>query len=308
MKTMLVRSLLGSILLLSALAQPMFAVVVIFGHGTYPCHGLGICHIGWPDPGPRCPTVEMIVVPKSDTDLVLVFPNPPKSLQPDTNFVVDYDTPVQNPELYGYSSLTILKGNYAFDWNTNQVAVKFQGTRLGAVLFNDLGPDGIVYQSRAGQRVSGLQTQGSLSYLVANGFQASSTGSVSQIDVAIGYVSGVDSFQVSLYTDGGGIPGVLLANWSNLRSTMTFGGCCGLVAVTGISGINLTAGQNYFLVVGPTDVSSTTWGMWNLNNRGTTGTKLYSNDGGVSWRSEGTNVMGAIEIMGNANVSSPTQP
>ena len=77
--------------------------------------------------------------------------------------------------------------------------------------------------------------------------------------LGISYVDGVNSFYAALFTDNGCPPGDELRRWDNLSSNQTLGGCCGLFTISGISGIELTAGETYFLVLGPTDVNDTSF-------------------------------------------------
>jgi len=130
------------------------------------------------------------------------------------------------------------------------------------------------------------------------------SGSISQIDIGIGYVTGVNSFYAALYTDNGGMPGTEMGRWDNLTSNQSFGGCCGLVSITGITGINLTAGENYFLVLGPENLNDTSWLAWNFSNSAT-GLDLYSTDGGTTWNSNGTQPQGAFDIIGGAGGTTP---
>lgn len=170
--------------------------------------------------------------------------------------------------------------------------------------FNDLGPSGDVYQTGGGWTVSGVGTVGT-SYTAANQFTAMASGSISQIDIGISYVAGVNSFYAALFTDNGGLPGSELGRWDNLSSSQPVGGCCGLVTITGISGINLTAGDTYFLVLGPMDVSDTSFLIWNLNNQDVQGLDLYSTDGGTTWGSNGTQTIGAFDIIGGGGGTTP---
>jgi hypothetical protein len=168
------------------------------------------------------------------------------------------------------------------------------------MFFSDLGPSGSVYQCCAGWTVSGSNREGGgASSTAANQFLVASSGSVSQIDAAVGYVSGVNSFYVAIYSDDGGVPGAQLAAWNNLSSSTTFGTCCGLVTITGISGLNLTAGINYWMVIGPMNLGSATWEQWNLNTTGAMGIDLVSNDGGKTWNNNGRQVLGAFDILGD---------
>jgi hypothetical protein len=178
--------------------------------------------------------------------------------------------------------------------------------------FSDLGTGSNVYNPSEGWTVSGTGTIGT-SFTAANEFMAGATGSVSQIDVAVGYAGGENSFFVALYTASGSQPGTLLDQWNNLSSSTTFGQCCGLVSITGISGLSLTAGQDYFLVVGPTNLTATTFEAWNWNSQGVNGLDLYATSGcsngtgnGCNWNSNGTgNPLGAFDVLGSTGATVP---
>src|SRR5580704_13226806 len=144
--------------------------------------------------------------------------------------------------------------------------------------FSDLGTGTNVYNCCEGWAISGTGTLGT-TFTSANSFMAGATGSVSEIDVAVSYIAGTNSFFAALYTDSGNEPGTLLDQWNNLSSSQPVGGCCGLVSITGITGLNLTAGQSYFLVLGPTNLNSTTFETLDWNNQGATGLDLYATSG-----------------------------
>jgi PEP-CTERM motif len=174
-------------------------------------------------------------------------------------------------------------------------------------LYSNLGTGSDIYNCCAGWTVSGTGTLGT-SFTAANEFTAMATGSISQIDIAVGYVTGDNSFYAALYTVGGdGNPGTQLGRWDDLSATQPFGGCCGLVSITGISGISLTAGESYFLVLGPEDINSTTWEAWNYSNSAT-GTDLYSTDGGQTWVNQGTQAQGAFDILGSSGGGTTPEP
>jgi PEP-CTERM motif len=171
-------------------------------------------------------------------------------------------------------------------------------------LYSNLGTGNDVYQCCTGWTVSGTGTIGT-SFTQANEFTAMASGSISQIDIGIGYVTGVNSFYAALYTVGNnGDPGTQLGYWGNLTSSQNFGGCCGLVSITGITGVSLTSGQNYFLVLGPMNTSDTSWLAWNYSNSAT-GLDLYSTDGGSTWNSNGTQPQGAFDIIGSSGGTTP---
>lgn len=171
-------------------------------------------------------------------------------------------------------------------------------------LYSNLGTGSDVYNCCTGWTVAGTGTLGT-SYTQANEFTAMASGSISQIDIGVGYVTGTNSFYAALYTVGGdGNPGTQIDRWDNLTAGQSFGGCCGLVSITGITGVNLTAGESYFLVLGPENLSDTTWVAWNDSNSAT-GLDLYSNDGGSTWNSNGTSPQGAFDILGSSGGTTP---
>ncbi len=171
--------------------------------------------------------------------------------------------------------------------------------------FTDLGPQGDVYNSSTGWTVSGSGLIGE-SFTAANLFTSLASGSVSQIDLAVGYAGGTNTFYASIWTDNGGLPGTQLYRVDDLSSSQTFGGCCGLVTITGINGLDLTAGQQYFVVLGPENLSDTTFEAFNWNNQGVNGLDLYSTNGGTNWNSNGTgNPLGAFDILGGSQSTVP---
>jgi hypothetical protein len=178
--------------------------------------------------------------------------------------------------------------------------------------FSDLGPMGNTYQCCTGWTVGGTQTLGEF-FVAANEFTAMATGSVSQIDIGVGYVTGDNSFIASLWTVGNnGLPGTEIQEWDNLSSSQAFGGCCGLVSITGISGVSLTAGTSYFLLIGPSDLNGTTWEAWNFNNQNVNGLDLFATSGcssgngtGCSWTSNGQQTLGAFDVIGSTGQTVP---
>ena len=174
---------------------------------------------------------------------------------------------------------------------------------MAGTLYSNLGTGSDVYNCCTGWTISGTGSIGT-SFTAANLFAASASGSVGEIDVGVGYVEGANSFYVALYTDNNNLPGSLLGMWGGLSSSTNFGSCCGLVDITGITGVNVTAGTNYFLVIGPTSTSSTTWEAWNFSNSAT-GLDLYSTNGGQSWESNGTQSIGAFQLLSGSGGTTP---
>jgi len=186
---------------------------------------------------------------------------------------------------------------------------------MAGTLYSDLGPPGNVYNCCTGWTISGTGYVGT-SFTAANLFTVGGAGSfnVTQIDLGVGYVVPPDTFYASIWTDNAGLPGTQVpgAFWNNLTTTEAFGNCCGLVTVSSISGVQLTGGQSYFMILGPVSTSDSSWNAWNWNNQGVNGLDLYATSGcstcgaGCSWNSNGTgNPLGAFDVLGT---SGPTTP
>ena len=168
------------------------------------------------------------------------------------------------------------------------------------ILYNTLGP-GNSYQCCIGWTASGpSSTPG---WIVAgNQFTVLENASVSEIDLALGYAAGsVNGATVSLWTDGSGLPGVMLES-GGVSNLPAFGTYCTVATVTGLGGPVLTAGNSYFLVVA---ASGDTWDVWNLNSQGFNGTDVYSSDGGSTWGQEDNVVMGGAVIIGTKQSVTP---
>lgn len=170
-------------------------------------------------------------------------------------------------------------------------------------LYSNLGPQGNLYNDGEGWTISG--TQGGGDQAIASAFTAMASGSVTEIDLGVAYVTGTNSFMAALYTDNNGALGTQLGLWTNLSSSQNFGGCCGLVSITDISGITLTAGQQYFLAVSPTNPNGTNWEAWYYNNQNAMDDQLVSHDGGATWTSNGPQIDGAFQVLGSSGGSTP---
>ena len=165
------------------------------------------------------------------------------------------------------------------------------------VLFSDLGTGNNLYDQHEEYDVSGSGfALGALA--VASQFTPSGVGSfsVSEIDLAVEGLGlgSVYAFSTSIWTDVEGNPGTQLsgAYWDG--SAPIFPG--GLVSITGITGVTLTGGQAYFLVVGPSN-ADTLVGL-PFNSLGVAGDVQYSTNGDLTWTDGGTSSIGAFDILG----------
>ncbi|HEX4182495.1 MAG TPA: PEPxxWA-CTERM sorting domain-containing protein [Caulobacteraceae bacterium] len=134
-------------------------------------------------------------------------------------------------------------------------------------LFNDFGP---------GQSYYNYGTLVEPTYPTIDSFVSWNSGNLTQIDIAIqtfDTVGGAKSVTVSLWTDMGDLPGSELGSWdlSNLPidSAQTSGD---ITTIAGISGISLTAGNQYWLKV----ASSVGDAAWSINSQEVFGQTIFS--------------------------------
>jgi PEP-CTERM motif len=107
-------------------------------------------------------------------------------------------------------------------------------------------------------------------------FTSLTTGTVSEISVDLGFVTGDNMAFVGIYTNAGGAPGALIGNMVGLPPANPAGSGCPAceVSVSGSGGM-LAAGTSYFLVL---EADSTSWYAWDMNGNGILG-QLDQNSG-----------------------------
>jgi len=173
-------------------------------------------------------------------------------------------------------------------------------SRAGSIIYSNLNSDPAnVYNCCTGYTVSG-PTSGVGSIISAMAFTPGANYDLSQIDLAMSYVSGTNSFTLELVNDNSGQPGsTVLESWT-INSMPGLGTCCGLDTVTS-TGVLLQGGVQYWLeAVPPSDL----FGAWNWNNTGATGTFAQSLDNGATWN-RFNNTNGAFDVLGNVPTATP---
>jgi hypothetical protein len=171
------------------------------------------------------------------------------------------------------------------------------------ILFSNLGPSGSMYDTSTIWNVCGDNGCGSMT--IANLFTVGGSGdeSLTEIDLAVGNVLPSNTFYADIFTDNGGTPGTPLANaWNLTTSTSVMDPCCNLVSITNITGVTLTAGKQYFIVVGPQDTSDTSWNGWFYNNQSADGLVVTSTDGGSTWGGT-TSTLGTFDVLGTPSAT-----
>jgi hypothetical protein len=176
------------------------------------------------------------------------------------------------------------------------------------VLFSDLGPAGDVYDCCQGWTVSGSGSFG-FSFTQAMVFSSGVGGDISQIDLAVGSGESPNTFYASIWTNLGNLPGAQVAGarWDNLQAPSSFGSCCSLVTISGISGVLLAPATNYFMVLGPETLTDNSVHAWNLNNVSATGLELFSSDDGAHWTSQGSQTLAAFDVL-SGTIPAPPVP
>ncbi len=197
-------------------------------------------------------------------------------------------------------------------WSACLLALALSISALPAsagVIFSDLGSP-VNYQCCTGWTVSGQGGTGT-SFTTANEFTALTGGSVSQIDLGVGWVLGPFPFYAAIYTVGaGGNPGTQVAGarWDGLIPNAEFGLSTNSLVTINVSGVSLNAGESYYMILGPESVTDDSWNAWNWNAQGATGTEEYSTDGGVTWNSNGIQTLSAFDIIGGGGGGTTPEP
>jgi hypothetical protein len=125
----------------------------------------------------------------------------------------------------------------------------------------------------------------------AAAFTPTSSATVKKVVISIGYLSGNDtSVILSINADDAGIPGTALEQW-NVNNLGEAGTCC-TVQSKNSSGVKLTAGQQYWVVVstGPNSDVNASWNLADNDQVDSFFNAGYTNqNGGGPWVSSSTN-------------------
>src|SRR5579862_5944465 len=176
-------------------------------------------------------------------------------------------------------------------------------------LFSNLGLPPDVYGNTgyviAGNNVPNTAQDEVASLFAVNGV-ANVSYSLTQVDLAVAYDSGVNSFTVFLAADNNGVPGAVVPN-TTVPFNATVNGCCAtLRRILYITPTLMGQGQ-YFMVVAAGDPTAS--GTWALNDQGFMSPfVLHSGNGGVNWTgppSGSAIAMPAFDVIGNAPSSVP---
>jgi hypothetical protein len=169
------------------------------------------------------------------------------------------------------------------------------------VIFSNLAteyPNGL-YWCCQGATVSGPYSPGFVEWWHAAAFTPSADATATKVTVSIGYLAGAGSIILSLNADNGGIPGTVLEQWT-LGDLGQSGTCCSVQSKK-VSGIALTAGQQYWIVA-TTKPHSSVWAAWNVADSDQVdnflNAGLTNQQGNPVWESYMTNINVAFAVYG----------
>jgi len=160
------------------------------------------------------------------------------------------------------------------------------------VIFDNIGflyPKGL-YFCCYGYTVSGPSSQIGQTIWSASGFTPSKDMSVKLLEVAVGYVSGTNKVVISIADDNGGVPGNILGSWP-VTNLGTFGTCCALAQLN-VDHIHVTAGQQYWVIVGTDDSDADTWAAWPFNSTDEIDPVPFAQYNDSSWTNYGGSIPG----------------
>lgn len=99
---------------------------------------------------------------------------------------------------------------------------------------------------------------------MAAAFTPAADHTVTRIEVAVGYSQGTtNGVVVSLNSDNNGVPGRVLKTW-NASGLPRFGTCCALVVKSDSTGIPVSAGKQYWVVLSTNRREQDTVDAWNV--------------------------------------------
>jgi len=130
-------------------------------------------------------------------------------------------------------------------------------------IYGNLGPKTDAYNDTEGLNLSGPTAADGFTQFVAMPFTPKVNASVTQVQVAVQYLSGANQINLSIYTDASGAPGTLLAGPVTVTNLPTFGTCCTLT-VANFSPVAVTAGVRYWVTADTpaTGTGSDFEGVW----------------------------------------------
>lgn len=112
-----------------------------------------------------------------------------------------------------------------------------------------------------GYTIAGPDSKLGFTSWVAVPFTPSKDMNVKKVEVAVGYYTASVPLTLSVNEDSGGLPGNAITSW-NVKIPYPYGDCCTLVSASSKTGIPVTSGTQYWLVVGTGSENTSFFGGW----------------------------------------------
>ena len=165
-------------------------------------------------------------------------------------------------------------------------------------IYSNLGSSKTDLYRESGWSVAGPSAAGGEYGLFAGmPFTPKSDSHVSQVEVAVQYVSGPNQVNLSIYGDSGGVPGTLLAGPVTVTNLADSGTCCAL-AVADFTPLAVTGGTRYWVVADTplTPPGSYFEGTWaSVVKPGIPSAYNYKDEG---WKGSNVDLLVAGEVLG----------
>jgi hypothetical protein len=189
-----------------------------------------------------------------------------------------------------------------FVTNPSAVHTPYADDNAGStVIFSNLAtayPNGL-YWCCQGVSVSGPNSLGFVEWWHATAFTPVANATPTKVTVSIGWLAGGGSILLSLNADNGGVPGAVLEQCTLYE--LDEAGTCWAVQSKKVSGIPLSAGQQYWIVASTTAKSSV-WAAWNQADNDQVSNFVnagYTNQSeNPAWTSYTTSLNGAFAVYG----------
>jgi PEP-CTERM motif len=175
-------------------------------------------------------------------------------------------------------------------------------------VYSNLGP-GSTYDPGVGLQVCGSAAV-CLQQSIADSFTvpAGPGYNLTQLDVAVTNVSGTNSAIIKLLTNSGGSPSsTVLGSWTltNVPATLSVSSIQPSQTISGISGIGLIGGTQYWLAAFPG--ASDTADSWMTTSTGAIGRVAFSANGGTAW-SPTNSIQEAFDVLGTPLATATPEP
>jgi len=158
-----------------------------------------------------------------------------------------------------------------------------------------------------GNTIAGISSALGFEVWAAIPFTPTADFKVTELEASVGYIESADTnFLLSLYGDTSGLPGKVIKSFATSATTV-FGDCCTLATAKSSTGVPVTKGTQYWLVVSTNDKKHPTFfGAWAFNSTDmrehpiaywckTTGNQCGSNNG--KWTAS-TNLLPGYAVLG----------